>query len=355
MLKKLPACEPCRAQKLACDHAQPVCKRCLTREEPEGCRYRPRPFKRTAARRQRQSSSRASTRAPTREVVSTSSAETAPPAAETLHGHDAEAVGGNGHGSEWYPAGNLEESDWGPQPMYQQQDHSYPRSIHYPNPGYLGMSSHTNLFNQVRLESFESTLDSRPGMGPAVDNDDINIGARFIMELGLLPAPLAAYADLVRGWIAKGANLAVVADLIGCCIEATVAALSVFDKTYTSARAISQSLFAQSRREVVTVASTTLDDYRRNVASPNCRWETLGFFFTALCRATTDVGYADVLYDNQHQRHKLQRLALNFSDRCLDLALSLDCLNDFQLFLQYENFISHSQTDGDQSSYCLLS
>ncbi|EWY84339.1 hypothetical protein FOYG_14091 [Fusarium oxysporum NRRL 32931] len=31
------------------------------------------------------------------------------------------------------------------------------------------------------------------------------------------------------------------------------------------------------------------------------------------------------------------------------MSLVLDCLGDFQLFLQYENFICHSQIDGDQS------
>lgn len=368
MLKKLPACEPCRAQKLACDHARPVCRRCLDREEPEGCTYRPRPFKRSAARRQRQATSGGSARGMARGVVPMSSAEGASYPAEASRGHEAEVVGSNGHGPEWYPSDNAGEPRWDPQPACEQQDHSHAQPIHYPNPGYLGMSSYTNLFNQVQLENLEAgphcatgpspeplgsganmTPDSGPVTQPAVDDDDINAGARLIIEISRLPVPLAAYADLVRGWIANGANLAVVADLIECCIGATLTALSSFDKTHVSARAISKSLFAQSRREVVTTASTTIDDYRRNVASPNARWETLGFFFTALCRATTDVGYANALYDDQKQRCRLQKLALDFSDRCLDLALSLDCLNDLQLFLQYENFISHSQTDGDQS------
>jgi hypothetical protein len=40
---------------------------------------------------------------------------------------------------------------------------------------------------------------------------------------------------------------------------------------------------------------------------------------------------------------------MSFSDRCLELSISLDCLNDLQLVLQYENFISHSNVDGDES------
>ncbi|KAF4969339.1 hypothetical protein FSARC_3414 [Fusarium sarcochroum] len=45
----------------------------------------------------------------------------------------------------------------------------------------------------------------------------------------------------------------------------------------------------------------------------------------------------------------LSRLAMQFSDAFLEIAVSLDCLNDLQLLLQYENFILHSMVDGDQS------
>lgn len=375
MLKKQPACEPCRTQKLACDHARPVCRRCLERGEPDSCTYRPRPFKRSAARRQRQCPSTTPAATSTQVVVPASSAE-AGLTSDTSQTQESEVIDGNGNGVGWRPVGDTGQS-WDPHPPYHHQHHYHTRPIHYPNPGYLGPSSHTTLFNQVRLESIYPELHhptgsspqqpTEPGSAPpldtgppteqepTVDEDDIDAGARFIMELGRLPAPLARYADLVQGWINKGANLALAADVTECCIRATVAALTGFNKTYTPARAISQSLFAQSRRKVMTIASTTLDDYRRNLTSPGARWETLGLFLTALCRATTDVAYFEPLYDSQSQRCKLQRLSLNFSDRCLDLALSLDCLNDFQLFLQYENFISHTQIDGDQSLFCPLS
>lgn len=40
---------------------------------------------------------------------------------------------------------------------------------------------------------------------------------------------------------------------------------------------------------------------------------------------------------------------MHYPDRCVDIALSLDCLNDLQLLLQYKNWISHVFIDGDQS------
>ena len=40
---------------------------------------------------------------------------------------------------------------------------------------------------------------------------------------------------------------------------------------------------------------------------------------------------------------------MHLSDRCLEMCLSLDCLNDMQLLLQYENWIIHTFLDGDQS------
>ncbi|KAJ5136703.1 hypothetical protein N7448_005257 [Penicillium atrosanguineum] len=96
-------------------------------------------------------------------------------------------------------------------------------------------------------------------------------------------------------------------------------------------------------------SETTFDEYCTNFSGHNSRWEPFGIFFTAVCRASVDLAYAEPLYGSEQQRRKIQKLTLSYSDRCLDLCLPLDCMNDLQLVLQYENFISHSQVDGDQS------
>lgn len=183
-----------------------------------------------------------------------------------------------------------------------------------------------------------------------LDNDDVVMGAQLLTEIGRLRS-LSPYLDLIDSWISKGSNLALAEPFTGCCALAAKSLLQGFDGTFESAMSVSRSLFEQSLRPIVIDTATTLESYSRNLYSPTCRWETLGLFFTAACRATADIWYFSPLYGCQNKRRIIQKSCLKLSDRCLDMVLSLDCLNDLQLFLQYENFICHSQTDGDQSKY----
>ena len=43
---RLPACDPCRSTKSACDHTKPVCSRCRERDQAACCTYRDAPFQR---------------------------------------------------------------------------------------------------------------------------------------------------------------------------------------------------------------------------------------------------------------------------------------------------------------------
>ncbi|RDW58384.1 hypothetical protein BP5796_12314 [Coleophoma crateriformis] len=81
----------------------------------------------------------------------------------------------------------------------------------------------------------------------------------------------------------------------------------------------------------------------------NIRWETLGIFFAAASRAALDLAFFPLLYTSEEQRYKLIRLLTRVGDYCLEAGLELDCLNDMQLVLQYENCIVHSQVYGDQN------
>lgn len=75
----------------------------------------------------------------------------------------------------------------------------------------------------------------------------------------------------------------------------------------------------------------------------------LGYFFSAVTRATIDIPFFPSLYTIEKEQYSLRRLTTKLSDCALEICLSLDCLNDLQLFFQYENFIVHSYMDGDQS------
>jgi hypothetical protein len=68
-------------------------------------------------------------------------------------------------------------------------------------------------------------------------------------------------------------------------------------------------------------------------------------------RATIDIPFFPLLYNTEEQQYTLKRLATKLSDFSLEISLSLDCLNDLQLMVQYENFIVHSYVDGDQSEF----
>ncbi|KAJ5420624.1 hypothetical protein N7465_003143 [Penicillium sp. CMV-2018d] len=229
-------------------------------------------------------------------------------------------------------------------------------SVQYPNPGYLGSSSHTAFFNQLsfQTEPEAGVVSRQRELGLTTEKecvvDDVCIarGAELILELHRETA-LWTFTRLFRKWVSTGTNLALAGPLTGPCASTVDYTLSKCDGTSATARDISKSLFRHSCQPISSSQETSFDEYCANFSGEKARWETLGIFFTAICRASVDLAYAEPYYGSEQQRRKLQKLALSYSDRCLDICLPLDCMNDLQLFLQYENFISHSQVDGDQS------
>lgn len=121
------------------------------------------------------------------------------------------------------------------------------------------------------------------------------------------------------------------------------------ESAFQDARECSRELFTGSREPLRNESSLSLEDFCNSFCEARVRWETLGIFFTVVSRATIDITHFEDLFISQQQRQKIRMLGTHFSDCCLNLALSLDCLNDLQLFLQYETFINHSIVNGDQS------
>ncbi|KAF6829091.1 hypothetical protein CPLU01_08104 [Colletotrichum plurivorum] len=78
------------------------------------------------------------------------------------------------------------------------------------------------------------------------------------------------------------------------------------------------------------------------------RWETLGVFFCAVLRATMDVPFFPSLFTTAAQKQSFRGMLMSQIGCALAISLSMDCLNDLQLFLQYEHFIIYSYMDGDQ-------
>ncbi|PSN72388.1 hypothetical protein BS50DRAFT_485249 [Corynespora cassiicola Philippines] len=298
MASRLAACEPCRSSKLACDHSRPVCSRCRNRNRADSCVYRLAPFKKKRKQLTPIAPSERSSRLPS---THSSETETSLP--------------------------NVTAT---------------PRL--YPNPGYLGSSSHTTLFDHF------SPTDHHDIEQRAVSADGANIanGAKFIGELAHFPQ-LQLCFRLVEAWTSKGANLALVKPFTHQCASTVQTIFRRLTVSAEEAVEISRSLFKQSCSPLTVNAETTMKTYCTNFCHNNARWETLGIFFAAVSQAAVDLASFEPIYSTEEQRRIFRRRVMQYSDRCLEISLSLDCLNDLQLLLQYENWIIHSHIDGDQS------
>jgi hypothetical protein len=173
---------------------------------------------------------------------------------------------------------------------------------------------------------------------------------------GLLRRALTVYdmkslQDLVKFWLAKGVNLALAGPLVEGCIES-------MNNLRLDARGddqrlhdISRSLSGHSAEPLSFNESMSFSHYTAQFLGNRARWETLGIFFTSVVRATVDVSFFPATYKTTEEQMNLRRFASGISDCCLENCLSLDCLNDLQLFLQYESFIMHAAVDGDHSEW----
>lgn len=236
------------------------------------------------------------------------------------------------------------------------------KSRRYPNPGYLGSSSHTTFFdhlsgtNQSREpETCQEPVDQIRASGCSVNDEMVKRGS-LLLEKVLTSAPLSAWEALVGAWVRAGINLPVAEPFTLACAAVSCSTihqhennLAIGLQDFQYATTMSRRLFSHSCRPLTVGADDTMDVFRDLFCKTDARWETLGFFFTAVSRATIDIACFDGLYTSEQERRALRKLTMQYSDACLDIVLSLDCLNDLQVILQYENFILHSLVDGDQS------
>ncbi|KAI9926297.1 hypothetical protein MW887_004061 [Aspergillus wentii] len=295
MASRLAACEACRKSKLACDHKRPVCTRCRNANRAALCVYRATPFKR---KRAEQSS-----------PIPVQSVSLSPD----------------------------------PSPSFS------PRRTPYPNPGYLGSSSHVAIFNQISPDRDHRSDEPCPDRPFQTEGDDVLIRqcADALRHL-LSTFPLDELTNLVSFWNAKGVNLALAEPFVKPCMDTMAGLLSTLsDENWHLIYA--RRWLQNSARPLRFSQTSTIDSFAAQFIHRNARWETVGIFFSAVSRATMDVPFFPPLYSSEKQQYALRRLATKLSDQALEISLSLDCLNDLQLMLQYENFIVHSHVDGDQS------
>lgn len=307
MKPKQAACDPCRKAKLACGHEQPVCARCVLRHKKSICVYRASPFKRT--RLQTPLSS---------------------PAPEAPH--------------------NCREPHQPPE--LQSPSTSTPGHNRYPNPGFLGLSSHVAIYNHILSEDNAShdAMAVAPPSASLHEHPSARQGALLMKEL-LSLFDLNDLISLVTYWRATGANLTGAEPFVDLCADlGNYNSLSTFQSPEWHLE-FSAQLLQNTTRPLNFSAQTTVSTYSAQFLGSRSRWETLGIFLSAAIQATRDVSFYPSLYNTSSGNRELRRLLTRLNDCALDICLSADCLNDLQLVLQYENFIIHSYVDGDQSKY----
>lgn len=166
--------------------------------------------------------------------------------------------------------------------------------------------------------------------------------------------------NLVHSWLAMGVNLALAEPFVVRCAEAT-GTLWDFLTTATTGTPdadrdslISKTanvLLQNTRKRIILTKDCKVEDFFSRMFGDNLRLESIAIFFTAASRAMIDTAVFPSLYTDDQNRRDLLMALTHIADCCLETCLSLDCLNDLQIIIQYESFIVHTLVYGDQSTH----
>jgi hypothetical protein len=233
-------------------------------------------------------------------------------------------------------------------------------SNHYPNPGYLGASSHIAIFNHILSEQSSgpetslSTIElpTLSGLGPpstSLEEYPSTKQGAFLTKQLFSSFELNALHRLVLFWRAKKVNLAVAGPFVDLCAESlNYTSLSSFQGPEWHLD-FAASLLRNTAQPLEYNAESNIDLYSSQFLVNHTRWETFGIFLSAAIQATRDISFFPPLYATASRNRELRRLLTKLNDCALEVCLSTDNLNDLQLVLQYESFIIHSYVNGDQS------
>ncbi|KAJ9622825.1 hypothetical protein H2204_011434 [Knufia peltigerae] len=228
---------------------------------------------------------------------------------------------------------------------------------HYPNAGHLGYSSHTTIFNHLQIDA----QDPSPAGPTSATPGSVHLSSRHpnkqieALEELFNVIDGQQYGNLVTFWLEKGVSLALGASFVESCAKTLQQLLAGKLFVGEDLTAISQRISKNSGRPLSIMSTTSMEDLCSRLSNTNVRWESIALALIIGGRATTDIPFFPPLYTCHQELRVFQRTLTDLSDRCLEFALSLDLLNEFQLICQYENFILHSNVDGDQSELSIPS
>ncbi|KAJ8110966.1 hypothetical protein OPT61_g6327 [Boeremia exigua] len=319
-----PACDPCRQSKLSCDRKKPSCGRCLASKRADGCVYRHSSLNRRA-RRQNHSNSGPS------------------PSADILSPNPHIPGNYNSSGPTRVPAAG----------------------VGYPNPGYMGASSHAAIFHHIAENHATINSEDSCSVLPAPRSTPAPQSVGFESQLEAAAAAecmkdlLSSYApgllsQLLGFWRATQANLTVSEPLIDICRRAlddlqpcldSISTINDSDPYITYATR----MLHNTAQPLFIHPNLNPEEFCEQFLDSNMRLETIGILLCAIIRAASDIRIFPPLYVDFPRRRNLILLAAKLANIIVEAALSIDMLNDLQLILQYENFISHSFVFGVQS------
>ena len=225
-----------------------------------------------------------------------------------------------------------------------------------PNPGFLGASSHSAVYIEIAedLNGIEQAQNRVERLVPPDTSSTKPLGhllvkgSELLSRIGLAQR-IQNFKTLIQTWRAKGIQLPLGGALLDACIgfDHTLVFSNKTDEN--SNIDVARQFLVNSMKPLLFDGSTTFRDFCSQFCGSKTRWEIVGLLCTAVARATFDVPILIPLYSTQEQREQLRREMIEASDACLELSLSLDCLNDLQMVLHYENCILYSLYNGDQS------
>lgn len=322
------ACEPCRKSKLSCDHTHPICERCARQGISSLCSYRQRPFARS--RRIRPSESQAATHGePRRQIAQASSPaeeDDITPVSRSASRPDSPAVRRVGVGPP-----------------------------EYPNPGFLGTTSHLPIYNHLASQTDAALATAN---AEQVRQDDAAQAVVFDESLILRCQDLIrrireagdskSITRLVECWLMLG-NSFPLADPFIEYARSALRDLNALTNLHNSEAELASVILRNTKVNFITPPTSTLAQFCSQMSGQKLGLGSLGLFFCAACQATFDMPEFTSIYRDEDERWRLMMVLMKLSDDCLELALSLDCLNDLQVVFQYENWILHSCMGGDQS------
>lgn len=185
--------------------------------------------------------------------------------------------------------------------------------------------------------------------GPSLDDNPLaRKGAGLLKQL-LESYSLSSMERFVSFWIEMGVNLPLAEPFVALCAQiSNYSCLSTFEGADWHLK-LAQKMLANTTRPLEYDGNTTFSEYVGQFTGENTRWETLGLFLSAVLRALIEIPFFPTLYTTEDSQRDLKNKLLALVGCSLDVCLSLDCLNDLQHVIQYENTITYTYTSGDQS------